>query len=584
MRKYIFSLVALFFLAQTITANVVTGVAAIPEGYYNGVDTKKSADAILDALFDKIKNHNVISYNALEDYYEQTDFRGDSVWDMYSTCRFTMVEANKTQKAVCDGWNKEHSIPQSWFNEASPMKSDLFHVYPTDARVNNSRSNNPYGEVAGKNGTGITKDPYNHALGKSGSNTFAGYTGTVFEPDDEYKGDFARTYFYMCARYRDKILTASSGSVVFTSNKTNLTTYAKNLFLKWHRQDPVSQKEIDRNQAVYGIQKNRNPFIDYPELAEYIWGNKVGQAVDLASMTPTCEGGVLPPITDTKYGVTWSVNGTILRVDSVKANSKPAALPDTPTSCSETSETFVGWSAYAINGTTDTKPADLFVSLEEAPAIIADITFYAVFAHVEKNQGQGSVTEVNDLSTYKRGNKVSSLEVGEVNVTFAKAGASNDATYYTELRCYAKSTITFSGATMTKIEFEVGKEDKSNELRPNVGKMANNAVWEGSADNVVFTVGGESGYRGIGAISVTYSEGQTIITSYSAFLTSCGKQDEPGDEPGDKSGDEPGDEPGDQAINEYTITPDVHKVLIDGRMYILVGETLYNVMGQKVND
>ena len=133
---------------------------------------------------------------------------------------------------------------------------------------------------------------------------------------------------------------------------------------------------------------------------------------------------------------------------------------------------------------------------------------------------------------------------------------------------------------MTKIEFEVGKEDKSNELRPNVGKMANNAEWEGSADNVVFTVGGESGYRGIGAISVTYSAGQTIITSYSAFLTSCGKQDEPGDEPGDK----PGDEPGDQAIDEYTITPDVHKVLIDGRMYILVGETLYNVMGQKVND
>ena len=94
----------------------------------------------------------------------------------------------------------------------------------------------------------------------------------------------------MVARYRDQALNASNGSVVFTSNKTNLTTFAKNLFLKWHRQDPVSEKEIDRNQAVYGIQHNRNPFIDYPELAEYIWGNRVGQTVVLTSMTPTCGG------------------------------------------------------------------------------------------------------------------------------------------------------------------------------------------------------------------------------------------------------------------------------------------------------
>lgn len=577
MRRYIFSFIALIIFAQITFANVITGVAAIPDGYYNGVDGKKTPAAILSALQTCIsKDYNEISYKGLEPHYLNTDFYADTLWDMYSTCLFTYGDANIPQKQVCDGWNKEHVCCQSWLGNG-PMVSDMFNVYPTDARVNNLRSNYPYG-VVGSN-KGISGDPDNHALGKLGSSTTSGI-GTVYEPDDRYKGDFARTFFYMVARYRNNVLNSGNGSKMFTSNPTDLTSYSLSFLLEWHRNDPVSQKEVDRNQGVYGEQNNRNPFIDYPDLVEYIWGTKQNQTVDLASMTPTCEGSVLPPITDTKYGVTWSVNGTILRVDSVKANSKPAALPDTPTSCSETSETFVGWSAYAINGTTDTKPADLFVSLEEAPAIIADITFYAVFAHVEKNQGQGSVTEVNDLSTYKRGNKVSSLEVGEVNVTFAKAGASNDATYYTELRCYAKSTITFSGATMTKIEFEVGKEDKSNELRPNVGKMANNAEWEGSADNVVFTVGGESGYRGIGAISVTYSAGQTIITSYSAFLTSCGKQDEPGDEPGDK----PGDEPGDQAIDEYTITPDVHKVLIDGRMYILVGETLYNVMGQKVND
>ena len=291
MKKHILSVfIAVFVFGGLTQANVVTGQAAIPDGYYSGVDGKSSAESILDALFAKIKGHTVISYSALEDYYEQTDFYSDTVWDMYSTCRFTMADANGAQKRVCDAWNKEHSIPQSWFNEGSPMKSDLFHVYPTDARVNNFRSNLPYGEVAGPNGTGFKDNYQNHGLGKKGSNTFSGYTGTVFEPADDYKGDFARTYFYMVARYRDKALNSSNGNVVFTSNKTNLTPFAKNLFLKWHRQDPVSEKEIDRNQAVYGIQHNRNPFIDYPELAEYIWGNRVGQTVVLASMTPTCGG------------------------------------------------------------------------------------------------------------------------------------------------------------------------------------------------------------------------------------------------------------------------------------------------------
>ena len=291
MKKHILSLfIAVFAFCGLTQANVITGQAAIPDGYYSGVNGKSSAESILDALFAEIKDHTVISYDALEDYYEQTDFYSDTVWDMYSTCRFTMADANGAQKSVCDAWNKEHSIPQSWFNKRSPMKSDLFHVYPTDARVNNFRSNLPYGEVAGPNGTGFKDNYQNHGLGKKGSNTFSGFTGTVFEPADDYKGDFARTYFYMVARYRDQALNASNGNVVFTSNKTNLTTFAKNLLLKWHRQDPVSEKEIDRNQAVYGIQHNRNPFIDYPELAEYIWGNRVGQTVVLASMTPTCGG------------------------------------------------------------------------------------------------------------------------------------------------------------------------------------------------------------------------------------------------------------------------------------------------------
>jgi len=271
--------------------------AQIPQGYYESAEGKKDA-ALLEALFNTIKDHHVISYNSLEPYYERTDYAGDSILDMYSTCHFTMDYANRQQKAVCDGWNKEHSIPQSWFNEASPMKSDLFHVYPTDARVNNFRSNYPYGEVNGGNGTGFKDNYGNHGLGKLGENTFSGYSGKVFEPADQYKGDFARTYFYMVARYRDRALDKSNGSVVFTSSPTNLTTFAKNLFLKWHRQDPVSEKEIARNDSVFAIQNNRNPFIDYPYLVEYIWGSKTGVAADFTQMISSSDPEFIPGESD----------------------------------------------------------------------------------------------------------------------------------------------------------------------------------------------------------------------------------------------------------------------------------------------
>ena len=181
------------------------------------------------------------------------------------------------------------------------MKSDLFHVYPTDARVNNFRSNYPYGETSSRSYI----DGNSKALGYLGSSNFSGYTGQVFEPVDQYKGDFARTYFYMVARYLDKNFNKSeNGKVVFTysGNTAGLTTYAINLFLKWHRQDPVSQKEIDRNNAVYQHQKNRNPFIDYPYLAEYIWGEKKNETMLLSDLMSSADSDFIPGESDGSLG------------------------------------------------------------------------------------------------------------------------------------------------------------------------------------------------------------------------------------------------------------------------------------------
>ena len=540
--------------------------AQIPDEYYAAVDNKQSSDAILDALYTCIKDHNVISYSALEDYYEDIDFREDgTLWDMYSTCTFTMAQANHTQKQVCDGWNKEHSIPQSWFGEASPMKSDLFHVYPTDARVNNFRSNNPYGEVNGANGTGITKDPENHALGKSGANTFPGYTGTVFEPADEYKGDFARTYFYMVARYRDRALNSSSGSVVFTANKTNLTTYATNLFLRWHRQDPVSQKEVKRNNAVYAVQHNRNPFIDYPELVEYIWGNKKGQQVDLSTMTPTCES--ITPEATVKYGVTWMVNGKRLRTDSVKANSKPAALPDAPASCSETSESFYGWAGGSWEGALPNYlPMDIieFSNIAYMPAVEFDVTYHAVFAHKEvSTSGQEERTETIDLTQngYSNGQEVTEVKQGDVTLLFGKGTAgSNVPKYYntgTAVRCYSGNTMTVKAESITAIEITFGSGDGSNPITVNKGSL-NGSKWTGEADEVVFSVGGSSGHRRIAGVTVTLN-GESTMVIYTDYMTSCGA--------------------GTGIDNTATDTPAATKVLRDGQLIIIVDNKEYNILG-----
>jgi len=260
--------------------------AAPPADYYTGANAK-SSDALRLALQDIIDGHTVVSYDNLNMLYIATDSHADgSIWDMYSTCAWQHNQKKcGNYQTVCDCYNKEHSVPQSWFSSKSPMVSDAFHVYPTDGKVNGQRSNYPFGECTG--GKTLTAD----ALGRLGTSTFSGFSGTVFEPVDEYKGDFARTYFYMATRYANQ---CESWGNHFSTANSGLTAYSVDLFLKWHRQDPVSEKERVRNDAIYGInnttgykQGNRNPFIDYPCLAEYIWGNKKGTNVDFSQILST---------------------------------------------------------------------------------------------------------------------------------------------------------------------------------------------------------------------------------------------------------------------------------------------------------
>lgn len=664
-----------FYLTVLLAVMFSSVYADIPSGYYGAADGK-TGEALRQALHSIIDNHTSINYGALEEFYAQTDLDENGyIMDMYSTCRFTMSDANCSQNHVCQCWNKEHSIPSSWFKKGTPMYSDLFHVIPTDARVNNYRGNMPYGETSST--AYIASD--SHSLGHIGTSNRSGFSGTVFEPADEYKGDLARNYLYMATRYTTTNFTQSTGSTAvfsYTGGTAYLTDYAIELFLKWHRQDPVSQKEIDRNNAVYGIQHNRNPFIDYPYLAEYIWGTKKGSSLSMerdvissadeqfvpgfsdgstASLSPSIHpnttavnfpsvgmgetavqtltvtgnrltGGIdmvilgadndlfsLSPLSikasvaNTANTVTITYSPTqlgthtaTLRLLSVGATSVDITLqgtcaethsiqwmvnediytaghPDTqaahngtlrqlptqPASCSAERNVFVGWTQVPISGMSESEPADLFATLDEAPLITQDVTFYAVFANEQVTTGTQPVTQTADLTNYKNGAAVTTVTVGNAVITFNKNDASNEAKYYTSsnaVRTYAGSQIIISGKNMTSIVFTFASDDHSNAITANTGTFVS-TTWTGKADEVVFSIGGSSKYRAIQSISIT-SQAQADTYTYRDFITSCSTTTDTQA----------------PALNEQ---PKAVKLIINGQLWLRIGDDLYDSMGRK---
>ena len=238
--------------------------------YYQAADGRKG-QALKTAMFNIIKSHKVLSYDDLWNAFKNTDKRSDGkVWDMYSNAtNFTFGNDQAgTYKKEGDVYNREHSFPKSWFNDQKPMYTDLVHLVPTDGYVNGRRGNNPFGETKGE------RYKSKNDFSKLGYCTYPGYTGIVFEPNDEYKGDFARIYFYMATAYEDKITGWSQSDILQNNAYQPYKDWQQKMLMEWSKKDPVSQKEIDRNAGVWSWQKNRNPFVDYPGLEEYIWGSK----------------------------------------------------------------------------------------------------------------------------------------------------------------------------------------------------------------------------------------------------------------------------------------------------------------------
>ena len=239
--------------------------------YYQNADGK-SGSGLRSAIGDIIINHTDIGYKGLWNAYKTTDVRPDGkVRDWYS-CKSDFIFGTDqcgNYKKECDCYNREHTVPQSWFSEKSPMKADVVHVVPTDGWVNNVRSDYPYGLV--DPATVKEKQRVQEDYCLLGSSITPGYSGgIVFEPNDEIKGDLARIYFYMATCYYDRCGSWSGG--IF--NADGLVKWTMDLMMEWSKADPVDEVELARNEAVKEVQGNRNPFVDYPGLEDYIWGDK----------------------------------------------------------------------------------------------------------------------------------------------------------------------------------------------------------------------------------------------------------------------------------------------------------------------
>ena len=520
---------------------------------------------------------------------------------MYSDCTWKSINSNHcgNYSDECDCYNREHSIPKSWYGgTTSGPGCDIFHLVPTDGKVNGIRSNYPFGEVssADYNKHGNKKGSAK-SITITGGNTIAGNTGatisasgTVFEPRDEYKGDFARGYMGALLKWAgDKAFTEGEGSKTFTTNFSTgsfgLTKYGVALLMKWHRQDPVSKKEIDRNNGIQKTQGNRNPFIDYPYLAEYIWGEKAGQTLNLDDIITAYDsrfvlgesngylkgGSTVDP--ETKCTITWLVNGEVYTAGNptttVNKGGVVSVLPTAPKSCDAISNQFVGWSEEVIEGTQDNVPTDLFSNADDAPDITQNTTFHAVFAQLEEEETTVSTPATIDMNLNDtQGWTLSGLikdskhwrMVTGAFIESPSIGVSKITSITIKMR-------TYGGSNYKTIEFSIAGK-KIGELSAS-NKTLNDYTWKPSTSQtgvgaIRFSSNTNTTEYGPALSSITIETtgggtGTTTTYTYSRYITSCNN--------------------GTTDIEETIVEKPNNKIIRNGQLLIEYNGVYYNTLG-----
>lgn len=347
---------------------VVSGASAeFKSGYYNKMDGKSGA-ALKAAAKECVQNHQTLGYYDLPNYWQYSDVYPELVngcrrwWDMYSDAVY-LIQKGQTGKSSfsANKMQREHSVPKSWWKlnggvEYTPAYSDMWNLYPSDGAANQAKLNYPLGPAASAS--------FNNGVTKVGTaqTGYGGGSRYVFEPDDEYKGDFARAYMYVATVYDD--INWVINYMYRKEAYPTLQPWAKEMLLDWCRKDPVDQKEIDRNNVVEQYQGNRNPFVDFPELAEYIWGTRTTEKFyvkDQEGSDPT------PPITGDPE-ITAPVTGEALDFGQVAVGR---------------SETRV----LQIVGKNLTSPLSVRVTGADRSMFVPEVTSEIPAATINQNQG-----------------------------------------------------------------------------------------------------------------------------------------------------------------------------------------------------
>ena len=480
-------------LLSFVLSLVMGGVwAQGPNGsgeYYKAADGKCGAE-LKTALFNIIKNPSVTSYKGLYSAYVKTDTRADGfVRDWYSNAtnyRHNVDNAGNYSKEG-DMYNREHSIPQSWFSEASPMVSDVVHVLPTDGYVNNRRSSYLLAEVSSV--TYSSKNNYS----KLGSCKTTGYSGTVFEPNDEIKGDMARIYFYMATCYQDKCTNWTKGEAtkVFSTQNKGLTNWVVDMFMDWSKRDLIDDVETARNNAVQEVQGNRNPFVDYPGLEDYIWGDKQDVPFSYDSYKPGEAAAVAKPVFSPEAGTYYESKDVTITCKTEGAKiyytinggdpSEQSTLYEAPITLDQLGTYEI--KAIAINGDDRSALASATYVIAEKPdtpdpdqpggdpsncEIALNNTFFG--------------TSINGVVNSTNGDDFTASQDG-IDIVYALGTGSQRMITNDEIRVYKGNTVTFSvsNGTITKLEFTIGS--KTSKLTCGIGSIEGN-TWTGNASSV----------------------------------------------------------------------------------------------------
>lgn len=486
-----------------LTAFIAVSLSALAQGpnnsgtYYKNANGKKGAE-LKTALYNIISPHTNIGYDGLYEAYKQTDKRADGyLRDWYSNATNYTWNDKGGNSSEGAGWNREHTVPQSWFGSGLP-KSDVVQVVPTDCWVNGMRSNYPLAEV------GTVEKQSKNGYSKLGSCKTAGYSGKVFEPNDEIKGDLARIYFYMVTCYEN--LATGWGHSVFSTNKyPGFMDWYLTMLMRWSKQDPVDEVERARNNAVWSVQANRNPFVDYPGLEDYVWGDKKTEAFSYDHY----DGGNTPDVTTVSQPVFSPEEGSYTNqvVVSMTSATEGATIYYTTNNANATVQSNVYEGPITLTETTTLKA----IAVKDGTSSYQTIATYTI------TDGQGGETPAEGLIAF--GNQlfgtsftgsVSGNDMGDfsgtqngVTVTYSKGEGANQYINDSQIRLYQKNRLVISvgNGYMTKLEFQLAKET-SKVLNASTGTVAD-LIWTGKAQSVTFSVNDGSGNMQLSGVKVT---------------------------------------------------------------------------------